>query len=114
MPYIKVDVSKTLQPQQKEQIKSRMGELISLIPGKSEAVTMVGINDNYTLYLGGTELKNGAFIEVRLFGTADKESKETLTAEIFKAMEEMLGIPPNAMYLNIFEMQTWGLRGALK
>ncbi|MDD5017629.1 MAG: hypothetical protein PHO15_05980 [Eubacteriales bacterium] len=113
MPYIQVNVTKPLQPQQKEQIKNRMGELISLIPGKSEAVTMVDITGNRTLYLGGRPLQNGAFIDVRLFGTADKKSKETLTAAMFEAMHEMLGTAPGDIYLNIFEMPSWGANGRL-
>ena len=113
MPYIQISTSNSLLPEQKDEIKNRMGELISLIPGKSEAVTMVGITDNFNLYFGGQTLDNGAFIEVRLFGNAEIKNKESLTTAIFEAMKDLLGTAPENIYLNILEMQNWGTEGKL-
>jgi hypothetical protein len=33
------------------------------------------------------------------------------TEELFKAMEEILGIPNSDLYVNIFEMPAWDYRG---
>ncbi len=114
MPYIKLNVTQKLDAGKKEQVKAKMGELIALIPGKSEAVTMVGIEDGCSLYMGGRALGNGAFIDVRLFGKAEKKDKEALTEAIFASMGDMLGTSDGDVYLNIFEMDSWGYGGGLK
>ena len=43
MPFINVKISENLSDTQVDNIKSRLGEAISLIPGKSEAWLMVNI-----------------------------------------------------------------------
>lgn len=113
MPYIQVNVSQTLEEVQKEQLKARLGEVITLIPGKTEAVTMVDIADGRAIYLDGKPI-DGGFIEVRLYGAADQASKEAMTAAVFSSMEQLLGIKPQNLYLNIFEMNSWGVGGQLK
>jgi phenylpyruvate tautomerase PptA (4-oxalocrotonate tautomerase family) len=113
MPYININAAPTLKENEKEQMKAKMGELIALIPGKSEAVTMVGVNDGCSLYLGGKALKKGAFIEIRLLGTAKKQDKEALTEAVFKAMKSMFGMPESDIYITIQEFDNWGFRGKL-
>ena len=43
MPYIDVNVSIKLSDQEKDNLKSKLGELISIIPGKTENVLMIGL-----------------------------------------------------------------------
>ncbi len=114
MPYICVSVSKTLEANQKEQLKAELGRLITLVPGKTEEVTMVRIEDGCTLYKAGKALGNGAFIEVRLYGAAPQRDKEKFTEAVFQSMEKLLGTQPGDIYLNIFEMESWGTKGKLK
>ena len=113
MPYISIDTTKELKAQQKDQLKGKMGEVICLIPGKTEAVTMVDISDGHAIYMGGKALENGAFVEVRLLGKAEKSSKEALTKAIFDALERILETPKDDVYLNIMEFDCWGLGGRL-
>ena len=113
MPFIQVNVSQALKDPQKEQLKAKLGELITLIPGKTEAVTMVDIADKRTIYKDGKPI-DGGFIEVRLFGPAEQASKEAMTEAVFAAMEQLLGIKPQDLYLNIFEMNSWCTGGKLK
>ena len=113
MPYISVSVSKTLESAQTEQIKAELGQLVTLIPGKTEEVTMVRIEDGCKLYKAGKALGNGAFIEVRLYGPAPQPDKEKFTEAVFQAFEKMLDIQPSDIYLNIFEMDSWGTKGKL-
>ena len=114
MPYISVSVSQTLSPEQKEAVKSELGSLITLVPGKSEAVTMVRIEEGCTLYKGGRALDNGAFVDVRLLGKAPVHSEEQFTQAVFKMLENQLGTEPGDVYLNIMEMERWGTGGRLK
>ncbi len=113
MPYVVVSVSKALNAGQKETVKAEIGSLISLIPGKTEAVTMVRIEDGCALYKGGIPLANGAFIEIRLFGKSSAESEEKFTQAVFEMLEKQLGTAPGDIYLNILEMERWGTGGQL-
>lgn len=67
MPFINVKISENLSDTQVDNIKSRLGEAISLIPGKSEAWLMVNIQDNCKLYFKGTNDKPTAFTAVSIF-----------------------------------------------
>jgi phenylpyruvate tautomerase PptA (4-oxalocrotonate tautomerase family) len=111
MPYLSVNLSKDISDQHKENIKNKIGEIIALIPGKSEAVTMVDISGGHSLYKGGMKLKNGAFVEVRLKGKAGLKDKDALTKAIFGMLKELLGSPEDEIYLNIIEFENWGYGG---
>lgn len=113
MPFIQVNVSRKLEHEQIENVKSALGELITLIPGKTEAVTMIDIADKRCIYKDGKAI-DGGFIEIRLYGAAELGSKEALTAAVFSAMERLLGIQPQNLYLNILELTSWGTGGRLK
>jgi phenylpyruvate tautomerase PptA (4-oxalocrotonate tautomerase family) len=113
MPYINISLSKEVTSEQKEQIKARMGKIITLVPGKSEEVTMIDISGSHSLYMGGRALENGAFVDIRLKGKADIKGKEDLTEAVFKSLKELLGTKEEDIYLNITEFDNWGSKGRL-
>ncbi len=113
MPYISVNVSSTLKEDDKERLKAKLGETIAVIPGKTEAVTMVSITDSCALYMGGRPLVKGAFIETRIYGTAEKTHKENYVKALFAAMEDVLGYPKEDIYINFLELESWGLNGRM-
>ena len=49
MPFIDSKVSVSLSKEQETELKTRLGQAISLIPGKSESWLMTGFQDNYHL-----------------------------------------------------------------
>jgi phenylpyruvate tautomerase PptA (4-oxalocrotonate tautomerase family) len=111
MPFIGSRISMKISKEKEETIKEKLGKAIELIPGKSETFLMVGFEDNYSLYLGGKKLEKGAFIEVKIFGKASKDSYDKLTAEICNIYEEELEIPQNKIYVKYEEVQEWGWNG---
>lgn len=113
MPYINIRLSKEVTAQQKEQLKSKIGEIITLIPGKTEEVTMVDISGGNSLYLGGRSLENGAFVDVRLKGKAEFKPKALFTEAVFKTLKELFDSSDKDIYLNITEFENWGYRGNL-
>lgn len=113
MPYINIRLSKEITAEQKEQIKARMGKIITLIPGKTEEVTMVDISGGHSLYMGGKALDNGAFVDIRLKGKADIKGKEDFTEALFKSLKELLGSKEEDVYVNITEFENWGSKGKL-
>lgn len=111
MPFIDSKVTCKLSQQQRELLKSKLGEFISTIPGKSETFLMVGFNDEYPLYFGGKELEKGAFIEVKIFGSTSDSALESLTEKICTLYSTELGIPGNAIYVKYEFATHWGWNG---
>mgnify|MGYP001255384665 CR=1 FL=1 len=112
MPFIGSKVSLKISKEKEESIKKKLGEAIQLIPGKSETFLMIGFEDEYCLYFGGAKLEKGAFIEVKLFGKANKDDYAKLTAAICNIYEEELQIPQDKIYVKYEEVKDWGWNGS--
>ena len=113
MPYIAINTTQKLTITQKEKIKTRLGHLITIIPTKAEATTMIDFSDDRTMFKGGENI-SGAFIELRLFHKADFDTKKQFTEETFELFTRELGITKANMYLNIIELENRGSTGTLK
>ena len=112
MPYIGSKVTMPLTEQKKETLKSELGKIITLIPGKSESYLMIGFEDNYSLYFKGEKLSLGAFVEVKIFGSASKEALSNVTKEICVLYLRELSIPSDAIYVKYEEVSNWGFNGS--
>ena len=104
MPFINSKVSVPLTDSEKETLKGKLGQAISLIPGKSESWLMVGFEDNYDTKL--------AYVEVKIFGGTTDEAYDKLTARLCQIYEEVLGIPQDKIYIKYEEVEHWGWNGA--
>ncbi len=112
MPFINSKVSVTLGDQQEAELKTRLGQAISLIPGKSESWLMTGFEDNYHLYFRGDNSEPSAFIEVKVFGKENPAAFDAMTAEITKIFHEVLGIAPDHIYIKYEAVTNWGWNGS--
>ncbi len=110
MPFIDSKLTMAVSQQQRENIKSEMGRIVSIL-NKPESFLMVGIEDNYDLYMGGKKLDKGAYVSVSLFGEASSAAYEKMTGEICKIYEKELGIPGNAVYVTYHGVNDWGWNG---
>lgn len=111
MPFINSKVTVKMTEEKKEAIKKKLGEAISLIPGKSENWLMVGFDDGYDLYFQGNKDGESAFIEVSVFGNASPSAFDALTGAICEIFESELKIPKNRIYVKYQEISNWGWNG---
>lgn len=111
MPFINSKINVALSEEEKEILKAKLGQAISLIPGKSENWLMVGFEDNYSLYFKGKNNTKMAFIEVKIFGRASDRDYDRLTAEISKIYKDVLGIAQDKIYVKYEEVNHWGWNG---
>ena len=111
MPFIDSKVSVKITEEQEKELKTRLGQAISLIPGKSENWLMTGFEDDYHLYFSGDNSEPIAYIEVRLFGGPNKAAFQKMTEEITKIYGEVLGIAPDHMYIKYSATPDWGWNG---
>jgi phenylpyruvate tautomerase PptA (4-oxalocrotonate tautomerase family) len=113
MPYIAINVTEKLSDAQKEKIKAEFGRLVTIIPTKTEARTLIDFSDARTMYKDG-KLISGAFIELRLWRKSEFEPKKQFTEETFQMLSRELGLAPENMYLNVMELEHWGSDGIYK
>lgn len=111
MPFINSKINRSITDQQRAVIKDKLGKAISLIPGKDESWLMLGFEDDYPLYFKGQEFETLAFVEVKLFGKAEKAAYNKLTAAICDIYREVLGIQGEYIYVTYDEVSHWGWNG---
>lgn len=111
MPFIDSKITGAVSNDKKEKIKDELGKAVSIL-GKTESYLMVGISDNYDLYMGGNKLEKGAYVSVSLFGNASSEAYDSMTAEICRIYEKELGIPGKSVYVTYHGINDWGWNGS--
>lgn len=110
MPFIDSKITEALTPEKKEKIKSELGKAVTTLH-KTETYLMVGIEDNYDLWMAGKKLDKGAYVSVSLFGSASPSDYDKMTAQICALYERELGIPGRAVYVTYHPVSDWGWNG---
>jgi phenylpyruvate tautomerase PptA (4-oxalocrotonate tautomerase family) len=115
MPYIDSITSLQLSPQNKENLKTKMGESMYQIPGKSEEWLFIRFQDSQTLYFKGKPQENAAIVEVKLLGSLEMSIKDNFTSLICNIFHEELQIPKENIYVIFYEISKgdWGWNGSL-
>ena len=111
MPFIDSKVTVSISDEKRETIKAKLGQAISIL-NKSETYLMVGFEDNYDLYMGGTKLEKGAYVSVSLFGNASSDAYDKMTGTICDILSGELGIPGNCVYVTYHGVNDWGWNGS--
>ena len=111
MPFINSRVSAAITPEQEQELKSRLGKSISLIPGKSEQWLMTGFQDNYHLYFRGSNEEPAAFIEVQISAGENPEAFEKLTGAITDIFCDVLHLKADHIYIKYEAVSSWGWNG---
>lgn len=111
MPYIRTTVSTSLTEENKTNLKSKLGEAIALIPGKSESWLMLAFEDNMSMYFKGDNSEKYAYLEVSLFGSTSDAAYDRLTAALSEIVNEELGINRSNIYIKYEEANHWGWNG---
>lgn len=110
MPFIDSKITVAVTDDKKDSIKSRLGQAISIL-NKTESYLMVGIEDNYDLYMAGNKLEKGAYVSVSLYGNASSDQYDKMTGEICSILSEELGIPGDKVYVTYHGVNDWGWNG---
>ena len=111
MPYIRTTVSTPLTEENKTNLKSKLGEAIALIPGKSESWLMLSFEDNMSMYFKGDNSAEYAYLEVSIFGSTSDAAYDRLTAALSEIINEELGIDRSNIYIKYEEADHWGWNG---
>lgn len=111
MPFINSRVNVAMSSAQKTSLKEKLGQAISIIPGKTEDWLMIEFADNCELYFRGDKDQPTAFLEVKVFGTFSEEAAEQLTEALCNLYESELQIQKDHIYIKYEEVSKWGWNG---
>lgn len=110
MPFINVKTNCTLEEKNIEAIKTKLGQAITAIPGKSEGWLMVDIEDGHKLYFKGTSAP-AAMVSVSIYGNASSNALGTLTSHITGILTDEAGISSDRIYVSYMSTGDWGWNG---
>lgn len=111
MPFINSRVSIPMTEQQKDSVKEKLGNAITMIPGKSEEWLMLEFTDNCNLYFGGAKAQPEAMIEIKVFGSIPENCLDGMTKRICEIYETELQIKKDCIYVKYEECYKWGWNG---
>jgi hypothetical protein len=113
MPTIYTHTSKAITADQSDLLKAKFGEAIALIPGKSEAWLMTLFNGATNIYFKGNQDDDTALIEVGIKGKAQRADFEKLGTALSRAVEEVLEIPSDRIYISFSEFENYMWNGMM-
>ncbi|MGI6004674.1 MAG: phenylpyruvate tautomerase MIF-related protein [Christensenellales bacterium] len=108
MPYLAVKSAMPISQEKKAALQKQIGELISIIPGKTIDNCMTQIEGDCDLYMSGVEAQ-AVFCEIRMFGPAPSEAKDELGAKLNDLFRDSLGV--QKVYINYLEFSEWSTDG---
>ena len=111
MPFIDTKTNVRLTEEKEAIIKAKLGEAITLFPGKTEYWLMLNFDDSCHMWFRGYNNFPQAMVEVKLFGNAEADLCQSMTAAVCKIFEEELGIRPEHTYVNYSFFDVWGWNG---
>lgn len=111
MPFIDCKMTKKLTEEQKESVKIALGKAIANMR-KPESYLMVGIVDGYDLWFGGKKLENGAFVDIRAFGSVEPSDCRKMTVAVCSALSSCASVDPSGVYITYEGYSNWGWDGS--
>lgn len=110
MPFIDLKTTAKISADKEIALKEALGKAIECIPGKNESWLMISFADEMRMWFKGTD-EPCAMIEVKIFGSADSEYYNNMTAVLCDIMEKELAVPKNRTYVKYEEVSEWGWNG---
>lgn len=108
MPFIHTYLNQPLSAEKEAILKARLGEAISVFPGKSEYWLMMNFTDNCRMWFRGHNSFPIAYVEIQLFGTADSQTCTAMTQQVCRIFREELNISPERIYIKYAFTDEWG------
>lgn len=112
MPFIRVTTNRKLTLRQEIEIKTGLGKLISILPGKKEENLMVHIEDNQIMYFQGED-KRCMMTSVSLYKHSPLEAKQEFAKQMTAMLETVTGVERKDQYVSFSEFENWGKQGEL-
>jgi len=113
MPYIEAKLSVKLNENQKEDLQKNLSDILSSAFSKPKSYIMTNIEDSKSLYMGGKNVDNGAYIVVRSLGSISKFSCQAATKDMCDMLIRDYGLDGANIYITYHPVDFWGWNGSM-
>jgi phenylpyruvate tautomerase PptA (4-oxalocrotonate tautomerase family) len=112
MPLLKLETNVALSDEKKKLLLPALSKIVAETLGKPESYVMVTINPTAILMSGKAD--DAAFVDVRSIWGLSLAVNQQLSRNICTLLRESLGLAPNCVYLNFFNIDAtnWGWKGS--
>lgn len=107
MPFVDLNVSVQISPEQEHSLKAEMARIVETIFGKSEKSLMLRFQDNCRMWCRGANDKAVAFVHVHLYGSSGNIDNEAFGLAVMELLENELGIGHKEVFIKLVEDQNW-------
>ncbi len=111
MPFISTKTNVKMTDANEKVLREKLGEAISMLPGKSETWLMLSLEDGLRMAFAGSP-DPCAMIQVTVYGRATPEAYRKFTRKVTEIVSEELGISPDRIYIAYGETENWGWSGS--
>ena len=113
MPYIEAKLSIKLDETQKNELQTKLTDVVSSAFSKPKAYIMANIEDSHSLYMAEKSIEKGAYISVSLLGSAAKPACQMLTKNICDILTNDYGLNGSNIYITYHPTDLWGWNGSM-
>ncbi len=112
MPLLQLNTTVALSEPQRQQLLASLSKITAKAIGKPEQYVMVAIGPAAILMSG--KPGDAAFVDIRSIGGLSGNVNRKLSAEVCQTLKDVLGIPPERVYLNFSDVEgpNWGWNGS--
>ena len=110
MPYISLKTNTAIPEQTGKNLEKRLGQAISLIPGKSEKWLMLSLEGSVCMAFAGRE-DPCCMVQVDTYGKVEDRDASALTSSICTMVQEELHVGPDRTYVAYRSTGQWGWNG---
>ena len=111
MPYVSITTAKKLDDSTKNDLYSKIGELMPVLPGKNSDNTLLAINDGVSMFKSGKP-NGGVFVSVQCYKQSPEDSKKDFSEKFHGVLKDVLKLDGEAcVYMNFTEFENWAANG---
>ena len=112
MPYMHISLGPKLDDDTKTTLIREAGKLIELIPGKTESVLMVRLDDGANMNFRGVS-EACAYVSVNLYMTSSYQAKQAFAKAFTDSLCQIAGLESKNVFLTYTEFANWAANGNL-
>lgn len=111
MPFITIQTGARLSEQQKKTLASRLGEIITVVPGKTFENLMLSIHDGVFMAFGPQPADKCMHLDILTYKESTFADLEKLVKLCTDLAGEVCGMPADNVYISIAGRENWGVGG---
>ena len=112
MPLIKLNTSRNIEKEKRNDLAKKLSQIVCNATGKPEAYTMAIVECNSCIVFGGGQT-DGAFVEVKGIGGLAPDVNKKISSSVCSLLEKEAAIKPEHVYMNFTDVPAvnWGWNG---